>query len=50
MKKTGGDSPNRDTPDTAKGRRGFLKQGAALVTGAASAGGPPADVVWKRIK
>src|SRR2546422_1120696 len=38
MKRTGGDSPSRDTPDTAKGRRGFLKQGAALVTGAASAG------------
>src|SRR3989442_7617282 len=38
MKKTGGDSPSRDTPDTAKSRRGFLKQGAALVTGAASAG------------
>ena len=37
MKKTIGDAPNRDTPDTAKGRRGFLKQGAALVTGAASA-------------
>src|SRR5216683_773076 len=38
MKKTGGDSPGRDTPGTAKHRRGFLKQGAALVTGAASAG------------
>src|SRR5713101_7633412 len=38
MKKTSGDAPNRDTPDTAKGRRGFVKQGAALVTGAASAG------------
>ncbi len=38
MRKTGGNSPRRDTPDTAKGRRGFLKQGAALVTGAASAG------------
>src|SRR5437879_13478180 len=38
MKKTGGDSPSRDTPDTARGRRGFLKQGAALVTGAASPG------------
>src|SRR5258707_15887448 len=40
MKKTIGDAPNRNTPDAtlAKGRRGFLKQGAALVTGAASAG------------
>src|SRR5947207_474287 len=36
--KTGGDAANRDNPDTAKDRRGFLKQGAALVTGAASAG------------
>ena len=32
MKKAG------DAPDTAKGRRGFLKRGAALATGAASAG------------
>src|SRR2546428_1916570 len=32
MKKTG------DAPDTAKGRRGFLKRGAALATGDASAG------------
>jgi sulfane dehydrogenase subunit SoxC len=38
MRKTGGDSPSRNTQDTAQGRRGFLKQGAALVTGAASAG------------
>src|SRR5438093_1580966 len=38
MKKTIGHSPRRDNPDTAKGRRGFLKEGAALVTGAASAG------------
>ena len=31
--KTSGDARNRDTLDTtpAKGRRGFLKQGAALV-------------------
>ncbi len=36
--KTGGDAANRDNPDIAKGRRGFLKEGAALVTGAASAG------------
>src|SRR5437773_4326398 len=36
--KTGGDAASRDNPDTAKGRRGFLKQGAALVTGAASPG------------
>src|SRR6266853_1547478 len=40
MKKTIGDAPNRNTPDAtlAKSRRGFLQQGAALVTGAASAG------------
>src|SRR5438876_3863307 len=36
--KTSRAAPRRDTPGTAKGRRGFLKQGAALVTGAASAG------------
>src|SRR6266702_5053941 len=36
--KTGGDAASRDTPDTARGRRGFLKQGTALVTGAASPG------------
>src|SRR5256886_10314639 len=38
MKKSIGHAPNRDAPDTAEGRRSFLKQGAALVTGAASAG------------
>src|SRR6266853_6057374 len=38
MKKTIGYAPNRDTLETANNRRGFLKQGAALVTGAASAG------------
>src|SRR5882672_8450240 len=38
MKKIIGDPPNRDVPHAGKGRRGFLKQGAALVTGAASAG------------
>jgi len=38
MKKTGAGSPKRDAPDTTLGkdRRGFLKRGAALVTGAAS--------------
>src|SRR2546426_3772600 len=41
MKKTIGYASSRDTPDTEKGRRGFLKQGAALVTGAASAGLAP---------
>src|SRR5437899_6391136 len=38
MKKIIGDPLNCDAPDTGKGRRGFLKQGAALVTGAASTG------------
>src|SRR5260221_4192738 len=39
-RKPRGDSPSRDVRDKAakKSRRGFLKQGAALVTGAASAG------------
>src|SRR5256712_4470632 len=37
MKKTIGYAPSR-APDTARGRRGFLKRSAALVTGAASAG------------
>src|SRR3979490_1394736 len=32
------DSPGGDVQDKAPSRRGFLKQGAALVTGAASAG------------
>jgi len=38
--KTRGDASSRGTSETApkKSRRGFLKQGAALVTGAASAG------------
>jgi sulfane dehydrogenase subunit SoxC len=35
--KSGADAPIRDAAES-KGRRGFLKQGAALVTGAASAG------------
>src|SRR2546423_7846434 len=38
MKKTIGHAPNRDAAGAAKGRRGFLKHSAALVTGAASAG------------
>lgn len=32
------DSPGGDVQDKAPSRRGFLKQGAVLVTGAASAG------------
>src|SRR5258706_14103242 len=37
--KSSGDSPGRDAEEAPKkDRRGFLKQGAALVTGAASAG------------
>src|SRR5258708_39210494 len=58
MKKTIGDAPNRNTPDAtlAKSRRGFLKRGAALVTGAASAGLAQgakaqdlADQPWERV-
>src|SRR5216110_1495429 len=39
-RKPRGDSPSREVRDKAakKSRRGFLKEGAALVTGAASAG------------
>src|SRR5260221_1227277 len=39
-RKPRGDSPSRDVQDKAakKSRRGFLKQGAALITGAASTG------------
>ena len=38
--KSRADTPSHDAPEitTKKSRRGFLKQGAALVTGAASAG------------
>ena len=56
--KTSDDVRNRDIPGAtpAKGRRGFLRQGAALVTGAASAGLAPganaqslAGQPWERV-
>src|SRR3979490_3386436 len=50
------DSPGGDVQDKAPSRRGFLKQGAALVTGAASAGLAPganaqglAGQPWERV-